>query len=112
LIIPVNSNPASPSTARAGLSKTGNAACAHALYMPAIVARKHNPIIREFSQRLQITGCVRCSSGCRHAQLHVLAYGVIKTDMPLTQFYSWGLTSKTYLHIDEIRRFPTPPTWV
>ena len=38
------------------LSKTGDAALRKALYMPAITAKKHNPIIKAFCQRLQKSG--------------------------------------------------------
>lgn len=34
------------------LSKVGNAQLRKALYMPAIVAKKHNPLLAEFSKRL------------------------------------------------------------
>lgn len=37
---------------RARLSKTGNAALRKALYLPAIVAKQHNPVIKAFCERL------------------------------------------------------------
>ncbi len=73
------------------LSKTGNAALRHALYMPALVARKHNPIIREFSQRLADRGlCKMAVVGAAMRKLLVLAYGVIKTDMPFDPNFTLG----------------------
>jgi len=73
------------------LSKTGNAALRHALFMPAIVAKKHNPIIREFSQRLSDRGlCKMAVVGAAMRKLLVLAYGVIKTDMPFDPNYAVG----------------------
>jgi transposase len=63
------------------LSKIGNAHLRYALYMPAIVAMKHNPIIREFSQRLSERGLAKMAVvGAAMRKLLVLAYGVIKTD--------------------------------
>jgi transposase len=38
------------------ISKTGNADLRKAFYMPAIVAIKHNPVIKDFGQRLSILG--------------------------------------------------------
>ncbi len=38
------------------ISKTGDANLRKAFYMPAIVAIKHNPIIKDFSQRLSNVG--------------------------------------------------------
>ena len=65
------------------LSKTGNATLRHSLYMPAIVAKKHNPIIYEFSQRLSDRGlCNMAVVGAVMRKLLVLAYGVIKSDLP------------------------------
>jgi len=73
------------------LSKTGNAALRYALYMPAIVAKKHNPIIREFSQRLADRGlCKMAVVGAAMHKLLVLAYGVIKTDMPFDPNFALG----------------------
>jgi transposase len=73
------------------LSKTGNAALRYALYMPAIVAKKHNPIIREFSQRLADRGlCKMAVVGAAMRKLLVLAYGVIKTDIPFDPNFALG----------------------
>lgn len=73
------------------LSKTGNAALRYALYMPAIVAKKHNPIIHEFSQRLADHGlCKMAVVGAAMRKLLVLAYGVIKTDMPFDPNFALG----------------------
>ena len=63
------------------LSKTGNATLRRALFMPAIVAKTHNPIIREFCQRLSERGLSKMAVvGAAMRKLLVLAYGVIKTD--------------------------------
>lgn len=65
------------------LSKTGNATLRKALYMPAIVAKRCNPVIRDFCERLSDRGlCKMAVVGAAMRKLLVLAYGVIKTDMP------------------------------
>ena len=38
------------------ISKTGDVDLRKAFYMPAIVAIKHNPIVKDFSQRLDSLG--------------------------------------------------------
>lgn len=64
------------------LSKIGNVHLRHALYMPAIVAMKHNPIIRELCQRLSERGLAKMAIvGASMRKLLVLAYGVIKSDL-------------------------------
>lgn len=64
------------------LSKVGNAHLRYALYMPAIVAMKHNPIIRELCQRLSERGLAKMAIvGASMRKLLVLAYGVIKSDL-------------------------------
>lgn len=51
--------------------------------MPAIVAKNHNPVIREFCQRLSDRGLSKMAVvGAAMRKLLVLAYGVIKTDSP------------------------------
>jgi len=64
------------------LSKVGNAHLRYALYMPAIVAMKHNPIIRDLCQRLSERGLAKMAIvGASMRKLLVLAYGVIKSDL-------------------------------
>jgi len=71
------------------LSKIGNANLRHTLYMPAMVAKTHNPIIRTFCQRLSDRGLCKMSVvGAAMRKLLVLAYGVIKTDMPFDPYYA------------------------
>ena len=63
------------------LSKIGNVNLRRALYMPAIVARTHNPIIHAFCQRLTERGLSKMSVvGAAMRKLLVLAFGVIKSD--------------------------------
>lgn len=71
------------------LSKTGNATLRRALYMPAIVAKTHNPVIREFCQRLSERGLSKMAVvGAAMRKLLVLAYGVIKTDLLFDPHFS------------------------
>jgi hypothetical protein len=61
----------------------GNSQLRKALYMPAIVAQSHNPIVRTFCQRLlkswlrpmEVIGAVM------HKLLHLI-YGILKSGKP------------------------------
>jgi len=65
------------------LSKTGNANLRRALFMPAIVAKRCNLVIREFCKRLSDRGLSKMAVvGAAMRKLLVLSYGVIKTGMP------------------------------
>lgn len=65
---------------RSQLSKIGNAALRKALYMPALVARKHNPILKAFADRLEQRGLApKAVIGAVMRKLLVLAYGVVKS---------------------------------
>lgn len=64
---------------RAKMSKMGNALLRKSLYLPACVARRFNPIIKEFSQRLIDAGKSEMVvlGACMRKLLHI-AYGVMK----------------------------------
>ena len=65
------------------LSKTGSSILRRSLFMPAIVAMKYNPIIHDFSQRLLDRGLPKMAVvGAAMRKLLVLAFGVIKSDLP------------------------------
>jgi len=65
------------------LSKTGNASLRRALFMPAIVAKNHNPVIHDFCQRLADRGLSKMAVvGAAMRKLLVLSFGVIKTELP------------------------------
>lgn len=65
------------------LSKTGNANLRKALFMPAIVAMNHNPIIMAFSKRLLARGLPKMAVvGASMRKLLCLAYGVVKNQKP------------------------------
>ncbi len=62
------------------LSKTGNARVRKALYLPAVVALRYNPIIKQLGQRLTARGlCKMAIIGAAMRKLLQLVYGVVKT---------------------------------
>ena len=68
---------------RTKLSKTGAPRLRKALYFPAIVAIKHNPYLKELSERLRGRGkCPRQVIGAAMRKLVHLAYGVLKSGRP------------------------------
>lgn len=62
------------------LSKTGNARVRKALYLPAVVALRYNPIIKQLGQRLTARGlCKMAIIGAAMRKLLQLVYGVVKS---------------------------------
>ena len=73
---------------RGSLSKTGNAQLRKALYMPALVAKKSNPLVREFCNRLAEKAKTKMVViGAAMRKLLHLIFGVLKHQTPfgLTQ---------------------------
>ena len=70
------------------LSKEGRALLRHILYMPAIVAWKHNPIIRAFCDRLTQRGLPKMAivAAAMRKLLH-LVFGVLKNRQPFDPNY-------------------------
>lgn len=70
------------------ISKEGRALLRHILYMPAIVACKHNPIIREFCDRLALRGLPKMAivAAAMRKLLH-LVFGVLKHMQPFDPNY-------------------------
>jgi transposase len=68
---------------RTMMSKTGNTALRAALFMPSMSARKHNPILRQFADRLLATGMAKKAviGAVTHKLTHLI-YGVIRTGKP------------------------------
>jgi len=65
---------------RTRLSKIGNRRVRKALFMPAIVAKQHNPIVRSFCQRLAVKGKTKMEIiGAAMRKLIHIAFGVVKT---------------------------------
>jgi len=70
------------------LSKTGNANLRKALYMPAVVARRCNPIIRAFCDRLVQSGLQPMEViGAAMRKLLHLVFGILKTGRPFDPNY-------------------------
>jgi transposase len=65
---------------RTRLSKTGNARLRRALYMPALSAKRYNPIIKAFCERLQQRGKrpMEIVGAAMRKLLHIV-YGVLKS---------------------------------
>ena len=68
---------------RSRLSKMGSATLRKALYFPAIVAKKHNPILSEFAQKLANKGkqTMVIIGAIMRKLLHII-YGVLKHKTP------------------------------
>lgn len=70
------------------LSKTGNANLRKALFMPAIVATKYNPIVHTFCARLSQTGLKPMEVlGAAMRKLLHLVFGILKTGRPFDPNY-------------------------
>jgi transposase len=68
---------------KARMSKMGNANLRKALYMPAISAKKHNPIVHAFCERLSNSGLSpKQVIGAAMRKLLHLAFGVLKSGKP------------------------------
>jgi transposase len=63
---------------RTVISRSGSTAMRAALYMPSLVARRHNPILHQFAQRLAATGMAKKAviGAVMHKLAHLI-YGVI-----------------------------------
>jgi transposase len=70
------------------LSKTGNANLRKALFMPAIVATKYNPIVHSFCVRLSESGLrpMEVIGAAMRKLLH-LVFGILKTGRPFDPNY-------------------------
>lgn len=70
------------------LSKTGNSNLRKTLYMPAVVARRCNPIIRSFCDRLYQNGLQPMEViGAAMRKLLHLVFGILKTGRPFDPNY-------------------------
>jgi len=70
------------------LCKLGEASLRQALYMPAMAARRFNPIIKSFCDRLAERGkCEMAILGAAMRKLLCLAYGVLKSGKPFDPNY-------------------------
>ena len=65
------------------ISRTGHKDLRRALYMPGLVARRHNPILKTFADRLATTGLApKAVIGAVMRKLAHLIYGVITSGKP------------------------------
>ena len=68
---------------RTMLSRTGHKALRHALYMPGLVARRHNAALKVFGDRLALAGLApKAVIGAVMRKLVHLIYGVVKSGKP------------------------------
>ncbi|ELX09020.1 transposase [Janthinobacterium sp. HH01] len=73
---------------RTTISRTGNTSLRAALFMPSLVARRRNPILHQFAERLAATGMARKAviGAVMHKLAHLI-YGVIRNDKPFDPNY-------------------------
>jgi len=65
------------------MSKIGNARVRKALFMPALVAKRHNPLVQTFCQRLAANGKTKMAIvGAAMRKLIHIAFGVLKSGRP------------------------------
>jgi transposase len=71
------------------LSKMGSARLRKALFMPALVAKKYNPVIMEFSNNLLKKGkCKMAVIGAAMRKLLHIVFGVLKHQIPFGEKYA------------------------
>ncbi len=80
---PAHRQSGTSSSSRTPISKIGNARLRKALFMPALVAKQHNPVVRAFYERLRANGKLKMVAivACMQKLLH-LAYGILKSQQP------------------------------
>lgn len=70
------------------LSKLGNSRLRKGLYFPALSAKQHNPIVRDFCLRLQQKGKAKMAIiGAAMRKVLHLVYGVLKNQQPFDPHY-------------------------
>jgi transposase len=71
------------------LSCTGNSRLRKALYMPAVVSMRHNPLLKAFSDRLLDRGKAKMQAiGAIMRKLVHLAFGILKSQQPFDPNYA------------------------
>ena len=68
---------------RSSFSRAGHGEMRKALYMPALVALRHNPLVKTFGERIKLTGLAPKAEvgACMH-KLAMLIYGVLRSGLP------------------------------
>lgn len=88
-VVPVERRSGSSLRAASHISKRGSADLRRALYFPAIVAAKHNPVVREFYQRLLARGMAKKAAivACMRKLLQI-CFGVLRSGQPFDPLWS------------------------
>lgn len=70
------------------ISRTGDTALRAALFMPSMVARRHNPLLHAFAERLLATGMAKRAviSAVTHKLVHLI-YGVVNNNQKFDPDY-------------------------
>lgn len=70
------------------ISKTGRASIRATLYLPAVVAKRHNPILRAYAERLAQHGLCKMQVvvAVMRKLLHLI-YGILKSEQPFDPHY-------------------------
>lgn len=70
------------------MSRSGSTSMRAALYMPGMVARRHNPLLHQFALRLAANGMAKKAviGAVMHKLVHLI-YGVIRTGKPFDANY-------------------------
>lgn len=73
---------------RSTISRSGHALMRHSLFMPALVALRHNPLVRVFGGRLRQAGLAPKAvvAACMH-KLVLLIYGILKSGTPFNPHF-------------------------
>ena len=73
---------------RTMICRAGSTSMRAALYMPSLVACRHNPILRRFAERLSATGMAKKAviGAVMHKMTHLI-YGVLRTGKPFDPNY-------------------------
>jgi len=74
---------------RSNISRSGHAQVRHSLYMPALVALKHNPLVSAFGVRLKSAGLAPKAviAACMH-KLVLQIYGILKSATPFNSNFA------------------------
>lgn len=87
-LVPKHNESGSSVRGRPKMCKVGTARLRKALYFPAIVATRHNPVIKAMSERLRQRGkCPMQIVGAAMRKLIHIAYGVLKSGKPFDPNY-------------------------
>lgn len=87
-VTPRQRNSGSSVKGRTVISRAGSTSLRAALYMPSLVARRHNPILHRFAERLTTAGMAKKAviGAVMHKLAHLI-YGVIHNDKPFDANY-------------------------